>query len=91
MAYSATSLVRIASIAVAMGRSISVHGFGTPDAAATVETSGYFNAARGRLAKGDIIMAAMVIDGTPVLKNYVVTAVPASGNVTIALQTATAG
>lgn len=63
--------------------------YATADAVATVETAGYFNAARARLTKGDVLVAVMVALGTPVLKQYVFTAVPASGNVTIALQTTT--
>jgi hypothetical protein len=65
--------------------------YGTDDAAATVEAAGYFNGARGNLAVGDMIDASMVNGGTPVSKRYVVTAVPASGNVTVALQATTAG
>lgn len=66
--------------------------YGTDDAAATVETAGYFNNARGRLIAGDMIRAAMAVGGgTGVLKDYVVLTVPASGNVTIGLQTTTAG
>ena len=70
---------------------ISVFAYSTDDAAATVEAAGYFNSARLRLTVGSIILASMVNAGTPVLKAYVVTAVPATGNVTIALQTTTAG
>ncbi len=62
----------------------------TADAAATVETAAYFDAAYLRLPKGTIIDAVMAVGGTPVRKSYVVTASSASG-VTIALQTATAG
>ncbi|OCC01840.1 hypothetical protein BA190_26880 [Labrys sp. WJW] len=68
--------------------------YATNDAAATVETAGYFNAARdaGRVSKGDIILATMVNAGTPVLKAYVVTAAPVpTGNVTIALAATAAG
>lgn len=65
--------------------------YATDDAAATVETAGYFNGARAFLRKGDIILATMVNGGTAVVKTYVAAAVPATGNVTIALATATAG
>lgn len=70
---------------------IGVFFYGTDDAAATVEAAGYFNSARARLTVGSIIIASMVNGNTPVLKSYVVTAVPATGNVTIALQATTAG
>lgn len=56
----------------------------TDDAAATVETAGYFNAASAKLKKGDIIEASMVNSGAPVGKNYIVTA-NAAGVVTIAV------
>jgi H2-forming N5,N10-methylenetetrahydromethanopterin dehydrogenase-like enzyme len=65
------------------------------DAGATVETAGYFNNARGRLFLGDIIHAVVAhpgtVPGTPIRKGYVVTAVPATGNVLIAIATVTAG
>lgn len=65
--------------------------YATDDAAATVEAAGYFNSARGILSKGDRIDAVMAASGTPATKSYVVTASPATGNVTVALATATAG
>lgn len=65
--------------------------YATDDAAATVETAGYFNGARAFLRVGDVITSVMAAGGTPVLKQYVVTAVPASGNITTALQATTAG
>ena len=70
---------------------VSNWGYATADTAATVETSGYFNAAASLVQKGDAIRAAMVLGGTPVLKNYVVTSANNVTPVTIALQTATAG
>lgn len=70
---------------------VSLFLYGTDDAAATVEAAGYFNGARAILNKGDIIMASMVNSGTPVTKQYIATAVPATGNVTIAIQVVTAG
>ncbi len=67
-------------------------GYVTADTAATVETGGYFPAASlgQSLAVGDIIMASMVVTGTPVNKQYVVT-VATTSTITIALQTTTAG
>jgi hypothetical protein len=62
----------------------------TPDAAATVETAGYFNSAWERLPKNTIIEAVMVANGTPVHKTYIVTASSASA-VTIAVQAVSAG
>lgn len=62
----------------------------TADAAAVVEAANYLNASASRLPKGTLIEAVMAIGGTPVLKNYVVTANTGTV-VTIALQTTTAG
>lgn len=64
--------------------------YATDDAAATVETAGYFNAAASVLGVGDTIDAIMAAGGTPVLKTYVVT-VNTGSAVTIALQATTAG
>jgi hypothetical protein len=98
MALSLKSLSRIAhqvSVGSAAGAAQAQQAgplfYTTDDAAATVEAAGYFNGARAFLRKGDVIIASMVNSGTPVMKQYVATAVPATGNVTVALQTTTAG
>jgi hypothetical protein len=98
MALSIKSLSRIAhqvSVGSAAGavqsQQCGLHLYATDDAAATVEAAGYFNNARAFLRKGDVIIATMVNSGTPVMKQYVATAVPATGNITIAIQTVTAG
>jgi hypothetical protein len=65
--------------------------YATDDAAATVEAAGYWNGARAFIRKGDVVIASMVNSGTPVSKSYVFTAVPATGNVTAAIQIDTAG
>lgn len=64
--------------------------YATVDAAATVESAGYFNAAAGLLLVGSLITAVMAAAGTPVTKRYVVTGLTA-GVVTIALAATTAG
>jgi hypothetical protein len=46
----------------------------TTEAPAAVEAANYFDSAAARLPKGSIIMAAMVLGGTPVMRNYIVTA-----------------
>lgn len=91
MAYVETSLVRLAAIPVDSSTVICAYLYATADAAAVVETAGYFNSARTRLSKGDMIDAAMVVGGTPVSKRYVVTASPSTGNVTIAVQATAPG
>lgn len=70
---------------------VSNWGYATADTAATVETSGYFNAAAALVSKGDAIDAVMVLGGTPVRKSYVVTSANGVTPVTIVIQQATAG
>lgn len=93
MSFAERSLTRLAQAAPIgaadgksrAGRAPGVFHYATVDAVATVETAGYFTDAR--LGKGDMIMAVMVADGTPVSKTYVVTAYNASTKVaTIASQ-----
>lgn len=98
MSYSPRSLIRTgtqAPVGAADGSAgmaqASMWLYATLDAGATVEAASYFNAARSQLAKGDVILSVMAQGGTPVLKAYVVTAVPASGDVVIARLTTTAG
>jgi hypothetical protein len=62
----------------------------TLDAAATVEAAHYFDSIYASLPVGTVISAVMAAGGTPVFKNYVVTA-SASTGVTIALQSTAAG
>lgn len=54
--------------------------YATADAFATVATAGYFNGARAQLAVGDIIEVSCASNKGGL---YSVTAVPASGNVTV--------
>lgn len=97
MTLSLKSLVRLRQVPVgsaagaAQAKQISIWLHATDEAAATVETAGFFNNARTLLAKGDIIISTMANGGTAVVKTYVAAAVPSTGNVTIAVQTATAG
>jgi hypothetical protein len=56
----------------------------TDDAHATAAAAGYFNPVRMMLTVGDVIIAVTAAGTTPVLRFYVVTAVPASGNITVA-------
>lgn len=70
---------------------VALWGYATADAAATVETAGYFNAAASLVSKGDAIDAIMVLGGAPVRKSYVVTSANGVTPVTIGLLTTTAG
>lgn len=92
MAFKLEGFKRLASlgaIGTGAGSTRTFCTYHTNDDAAAVEASGYFNGlAPNDLRKGDIIMAGLDIDGTPMLKNYIVTNVTASA-VTIAKQTTT--
>jgi hypothetical protein len=58
----------------------------TEDAAAVVDTAGYFNGARGLLQQGDIILRLTInSSGVPQTSGmHIVTAAPASGNIDVA-------
>ncbi|SNZ20949.1 hypothetical protein [Cohaesibacter gelatinilyticus] len=89
MAFQLNGFVRLASIgAVGSGANATkaLCTYHTNDDAAAVEAAGYFDNLAKDLAKGDFIMAGLDIDGTPQLKNYIVTTI-AAGVVTIAAQT----
>lgn len=87
MAYNAKSLSREG---IGAASAEGVDGISTPyfyrtaDTKAQIETAGYFNNARDRLKKGDVIRAVTSVGGAPVLSSHVVTSVPAApGDVTI--------
>lgn len=73
------------------GRAVDFFHYATPDAAATVTTAGYFNAARDKLSVNDVIEALCVADGVGDRQSLIVTAAPATGNVTVAVNTDAAG
>lgn len=62
--------------------------FVTNDADTVVEAANYFNTAADRLVVGDQIFASIDVDGTPEMKNYIVSAISA-GVVTVVLQATT--
>lgn len=74
----------------ALGR-IAHYRYATPDAVATVIAAGYFNGAREKLAVGDTIDATCVLGGTPDRVSVLVTAVPATADVTVAVNTDATG
>ena len=58
----------------------------TNDLATAVQAANFFDPLAKNMEVGDIVMAAVDIDGTPQLKNYIVTANDGT-TVTLALQT----
>lgn len=84
MAFKNTQLKRFVQMHLTTAnRMSSVFFHHTEDAAATVATAGYFNDARSRLQVDDTILSKAAIGGTEVFRVFNVTAVPASGNVTV--------
>lgn len=90
MSLDALSLVRVVSAPLAAGDVKSVWFYPTADAQATVAASGYFNNATKKLCKGDVIMVAGALGGTPTLSSYVVTSATGAATVTTAISVAEA-
>lgn len=85
------ALKRYNSITLSGNRLVHSFDYGTDDTAAEVVTAGYFNTCRMTLTKGSKIFATVDVDGTTDLITLLVTAVPASGNVTVAYNNDAAG
>lgn len=91
MAFALTGLKCIShlgSIGTGSGSVKKLFSYVTNDDAATVQAAGYFNSVAAQFSVGDVIIASLDLDGSPLMKNYVVTAASATA-VTIALQTTT--
>lgn len=71
--------------------SVNWYKYGTADVAATVLAAGYFNNARDKLRVNDCIEVLSAAAGTGDRLDVIVTAVPASGNVTVAVNTSASG
>lgn len=92
MALEKRSLCMAGSVPYAnsLGR-IAWYRYVSADAVATVIAAGYFNTVRDKLAVGDTIDATCVLGGTADRVSVLVTAAPASGNVTVAVNTDATG
>ncbi|CAN7376314.1 hypothetical protein LJR231_002263 [Phyllobacterium sp. LjRoot231] len=71
-AYGFKTISHIGSVDGSAGANRSLHAYVTNDDTAAVITAGYFNSLAGRLKTGDIIMCSLDLDGTPMLRNYIV-------------------
>ncbi len=92
MAFKAQSLVLDTSVPHTSDVApVSFLKYATPDAVATVIAAGYFNNARAKLAVNDQIDAVCVATGVADRISMSVTAVPASGNITVAINTDASG
>lgn len=87
MALDTRALRRVTSVEVLPN--VLVHDFfyATADALAVVTTAGYFNNSRAALTVHSTIRAVVDYSGTANYVSLRVTAVPASGNVTVAIDT----
>jgi hypothetical protein len=94
MPFTANSLHRSRSIPTGLGagnvNTIGFFDYASADAQATIAAAGYFNGAREQLTTGSVITAVGTVNATPTVEFYVVTAVPASGNVTVGVEAGTA-
>lgn len=91
MAHSKRALNRIGSSMSAAGVAVSLFLLASDDDAATVLTAGYLNDNRAELAVNDVIIIMAVAGGTGDMLIVKVTAVPATGNVTIAVNSEASG
>jgi hypothetical protein len=94
MAFNKRSLVLAHSVPYAADTApCNTYEYATTDAVATVIAAGYFNTARDdkKINVNDIINAQCVMGGTADFVRLIVTAVPASGNVTVAVNTGASG
>lgn len=73
------------------GKRVDWMHYATPDAVATVIAAGYFNNARAKLQVNTVIECLCVADGVGDRVSVIATAVPASGNVTVAVNTDASG
>lgn len=91
MAFNIRSLALYFSAPYDTNKQVNFYKYATKDAAATVTTAGYFNDARSKLKVNDVIECMAVAGGTGDHLVLRVTAAPATGNVTVAADTAAAG
>lgn len=91
MAFYAKALSRFNVSQVSTAKTVSWFTYSTADPAATVLADGYFNNARNQLKADDIIIAECGIGTASDVVQMVVTAVPSSGDVTVAAEVETEG
>jgi len=70
---------------------VGFYTYATVDLAATVLADGYFNDAREKLNVNDVIDCVCAADGTGERVKVLVTAAPATGNVTVDVNTDASG
>jgi len=83
MAHDPKALVRFAESFMGANAVVSLYFYGSNHTAAEIATAGFFNADRYRLKPGDVITCSIDVDGTRDTRQFVMNAVPASGDVTV--------
>lgn len=92
MPHAPRSLVLFASTPTGVANTaVNWYVYASGDAAATITTAGYFNGARDKLKVNDIIFVMAVAAGTGDFLALKVTAAPATGDVTVAVNSEAAG
>lgn len=84
MAHQPRQLRRYNSIVLSGNRKIHFFNYASDHTRAEIVTAGYFNESRSALSVGSVIDLAIDVDGAISSGRLRVTAVPASGNVTVA-------
>ncbi len=90
MTHAVTDLRRLNTITLAGNRLVHHFDCATNDTKAELLTAGYFNNSRAALTVGSWADCVVDVDGTPTFVRVIFTAVPSSGNVTVALAQAPA-
>lgn len=85
MAHDPRALQRISTNLMANGRKVHHFTYASDHTKAEIVTAGYFNASRPALTPGSLIQAVADLDGTPNALLIRVATVPATGDVTVAL------
>lgn len=84
MALNTQSLARMGSVPYSAGDAKSLYFYATGDTVANLLAANYFNGATKMLNKGDVILAACVLGGTPTTTHLVVTSAKGAAVVTVA-------
>lgn len=91
MAHAVKALSRFATSDLGRTNQTNTYVYSTNDTLAEMLAAGYFNASRKTLKAGDVILAVADKDGAASHAILLVTAVPATGNVTASAQSAVLG
>jgi hypothetical protein len=91
MSYEARALKRYNTVTLPGNRQVSWYNYATNDTAAEVVAANYFDKARDTVKVGDCVDAIIDVDGTIDRISFRFTAVPTSGNVTVAYDGDAAG